>query len=191
MLTRRGLLHRLLLVFGFEPVPRWNRTGRLADVAAQSVHADTRAPASPLARSEVDDLVAFGEILAAGAPVGPHARDLLAEHIAHQVARRPSEVLVPYRTTVRLLERLGGARFATLAPLERSALVTRFRLGSAATLPDEDLGPFPDDASLVRTRVVPDLIAGYYASPAGWAVVGYDVFPGRCGDLARYTGPGA
>src|SRR2546421_591140 len=112
MLTRRGLLHRLLLVFGFEPVPRWNRTGRLGDVA-------------------------------------------------------------------------------TLAPLERSALVTRFRLGSAATLPDEDLGPFPDDASLVRTRVVPDLIAGYYASPAGWAVVGYDVFPGRCGDLARYTGPGA
>ena len=53
------------------------------------------------------------------------------------------------------------------------------------------LGPFPDDASLVRTRVVPNLIAGYYASPAGWAVVGYDVFPGRCGDLARYTGPGA
>src|SRR5438270_831815 len=48
MLTRRGLLHRLLLVFGFEPVPRWNRTGRLADVAARSDHADAGAPASPL-----------------------------------------------------------------------------------------------------------------------------------------------
>ena len=35
---------------------------------------------------------------------------------------------------------------------------------------------------IVRTRAVPDLIGGYYGSPAGWAVVGYQSFPGRCGD---------
>jgi hypothetical protein len=40
---------------------------------------------------------------------------------------------------------------------------------------------------VVRTRVIPDLIEGYWGSPAGWAAVGYEAFPGRCGDLTRYT----
>jgi len=39
----------------------------------------------------------------------------------------------------------------------------------------------------IRTRAVPDLIGGYYGSPAGWAVVGYTTFPGRCEDLTRYV----
>src|SRR2546422_1875618 len=30
---------------------------------------------------------------------------------------------------------------------------------------------------------LPIFLAGYYGSPAGWAVVGYATFPGRCGDL--------
>jgi len=43
----------------------------------------------------------------------------------------------------------------------------------------------------VREKAVPDLINGYWRSPAGWAAVGYGVFPGRCGDLTRYTRPEA
>jgi hypothetical protein len=39
--------------------------------------------------------------------------------------------------------------------------------------------------------VVRDLVGGYYNSPAGWAVVGYAHFPGRCGDLGRYVRPEA
>ncbi len=88
-----------------------------------------------------------------------------------------------------MLDRLAGTRFSGLALDRRRALLSRHRLTSATVLPGEPLGPYPDDARAVRTRAVPDLIGGYYASPVGWAAVGYATFPGRCGDLARYTRP--
>ncbi len=62
-------------------------------------------------------------------------------------------------------------------------------LAASGVRPGEDLGRFPDEMRSLRTRAVPDLIGGYYASPAGWAAVGYDTFPGRCGELTRYTRP--
>jgi hypothetical protein len=72
---------------------------------------------------------------------------------------------------------------------DRATLVIRYHLGSSDVQPGEPLGPLPEQARAVRTQAVPDLIGGYYRSPAGWAVVEYRTFPGRCGDLARYTGP--
>ena len=68
--------------------------------------------------------------------------------------------------------------------------MTRHRLAASDVGPDEELGAFPEQARDVRGRAVPDLIGGDYSSPVGWAVVGYDSFPGKCGDLTRYTGPG-
>ena len=69
--------------------------------------------------------------------------------------------------------------------------MTRNRLTSSDVQPDEHLGLFPDDTRLVRTRALPDLIGGYYGSPAGWAAVGYGAFQGKCADLVRYTRPEA
>ena len=63
------------------------------------------------------------------------------------------------------------------------------RLASSRVRPDEPPGPYPDETREVLARAVPDLIAGYYNSAAGWAAVGYAVFPGQCGDLDRYTRP--
>jgi hypothetical protein len=96
-----------------------------------------------------------------------------------------------YRTTIELLDQLAGARFSSLTPAARVTLIQQHRLGIADVRPDEPLGVLPDQARAVRTRAVPDLLGGYYASEAGWTAVGYATFPGRCGDLARYTRPDA
>jgi hypothetical protein len=142
-----------------------------------------------LAASAVEDLLAFGELVVEGRILSPGERHYLAEHIEDRLQQESGYYFSLYLTTVEYLAKLAGARFAKLDLDERLALAARHRLMSSRVLPDEDLGPFPEDMRAVRTQVVPDLISGYYGSPAGWRVVGYDTFPGKCGDLTRYTGP--
>jgi hypothetical protein len=185
-MTRRGLIRRLLLIFTASAGLPWPVAGRQEVEAAQPVQAgDTPAPA--LSASELDDLVAFGEVVVGSGPLSPLERGFLIDHIQYRLPRADGHYFSAYRTTVGLLRRLAGVRFSSMDVEQRRALVTRYRLGTARVWPDEELGPFPDDVRTVRTQVVADLIGGYYRSPAGWAVVGYDAHPGRCSDLARYT----
>lgn len=180
-ITRRSLIRRLLLVIGTE--------AGLSARRRRAAAAPTPADAAALSTADLDDLLAFGEVVVAGTPLSPVERRFLADHVAYRMARGPAPYSALCRTTVGLLGRLAGTRFARLDFARRHALVTRYRLGSSSILPDEDLGPSPDDARVVRTRMVADLIGGFYGSPAGWAVVGYDAFPGACSDLTRYTAP--
>ena len=122
--------------------------------------------------------MAFAEVLVEGGTLGPDERRYLVEHIEDRVARRPG-YLAYYRTTARTLERLGGRRAASLEMPERIELVARHSLGVRLVRPGEELGSLRRGVRTLRTRVVPDLIGGYYNSPAGWAAVGYDTFPGR------------
>jgi hypothetical protein len=175
-LTRRSLILAALAALGLD---------------APASGTEAQAP-PPLPGSDLDDLLAFGEVLVAGAvPLPASERALLREHVDHRLGQGGGYYVDLYRTTVALLRRLGGARFGLLDPAERVALVSRFRLGVADVRPGESLGAFSEDVRAVRTRAAPDLLAGYYASAAGWAVVGYGSFPGQCGDLARYTRPEA
>jgi len=191
--TRRGLIHGLLLILlGGDPPARLGRFGwGTSDVAA-----GPPAPASgpewsrPLSSTELEDLVSFAGVLVEGRMLSPVEVGYLVDHIDYRVTRQPDDLIL-YRSAVTLINRLAGARFSSFSLDQRIALVTRYRLTSQVIQPDEDLGPFPDDARDVRARAVPDLIGGYYSSPAGWATVGYGVFPGRCADLARYTSPGS
>ena len=145
----------------------------------------------PLSAAEMEDLVAFGEVLVEGRTLSPAERRYLVEHIAGPDERASPEYLALYRTTVELLDRLAGRRFASLDIGERIALIVAPSPGCRRTgRATRTSGRSPTKLRVVRTRVVPDLIGGYYGSPAGWAVVGYDSFPGRCGDLTRYTRPG-
>jgi hypothetical protein len=189
-MTRRSLIRRLLLIFSVQPIVPWRGAGRQSLAAAQPAPRPAEPLTETLSASGLDDLVAFGEVVVGPGPLTPIERGFLVDHIQYRVPRASGYYLSLYRTTVGLLERLAGARFASLDVDQRNAVVTRYRLSSSRVWPDEDLGPFPEDARAVRTRVVGDLIGGYYGSPAGWAVVGYDAYPGRCSDLARYTGPG-
>src|SRR5262249_11750069 len=190
-MTRRGLIRSLLLMFaGLSWLP-W-RAARRHDVEAAQLAppAAAAAQAPALSPTEVDDLVAFAEVLVGSGTLSPTERGFLIDHIQYRVPRADGYYLSAYRTTVNLLGRLAGASFASLDPSQRMALVTRYRLGSSRVWPDADLRPFPEDTRTVRTQVVGDLIGGYYGSPAGWAVVDYDAHPGRCSDLLRYTSPG-
>jgi hypothetical protein len=139
-----------------------------------------------LSPAEMADLIAFGEVLLEGRALAPPERRYLVEHIEDRTTRS-AEYVSLYRAAVTILDRVAGRRFATLEIRERIDLITRHGLAAvqgAAQAPS-------DEMRALLTQVVPDLIRGYFASPIGWAVVGYDTFPGRCGELTRYTGPGA
>lgn len=189
-LSRRALLRSGVLALGVEPGgvlgPLRQQVQGL--VACLGAEAHAAPPPSTLSASELEDLIAFAELVVEGRALAPVERDSLVENIVERTARE-RDYLELCRTTVGLLQRLAGRRFSTLGGAERVELMTRHRLDSTDVRPEEDLGLFPDDMRLVRTRALRALIADYYASPAGWAVVGYDHFPGKCGDLARYTRP--
>jgi hypothetical protein len=187
-LTRRGLIRSVILALGANPAHVLVPLPRRARDVLVRLGAEAVPAAAGLSRSELDDLIAFAELLVEGRTLSPVERGHLVLNVEERVARE-QDYLALYRTTVGLLERLTGRRFSTLDTRERIELVTRHRLISTDVRPGEDLGPFHDDMRLVRTRALRDLIADYYSSPAGWAVVGYDSFPGTCGDLARYTRP--
>lgn len=192
-LTRRLLLQGLLLSL-------WSRAAAAAHHLAGRLHpvgerlAADPAPPSPeptwLAAAELESLVAFGEVLVEGRALPPPERDHLVEHVTRS-ARESPDSLALYRTTAALLDRLAGGPFARLEIAERVALVGRHRLDVRGVPVDADISHLGPDAQAVRQRAVPDLINGYWRSPAGWTAVGYAAFPGRCGDLTRYTRPEA
>jgi len=189
-LSRRALLRGSVLALGVGPTDALGLPGQHVLDGVPRLVADTGARPTParLTESDLDDLIAFAELLAKGGALSPAERSALAENIAERVAREP-DYLDLYRRTATLLRRLAGRPFASLEVADRLELVARHRLSSPAVRPGDDPGPFADDLRAVRMRARPALMADYYNSPAGWAVVGYDVFPGRCGDLLRYTRP--
>jgi len=148
--------------------------------------AEAASKAGELSGAELDDLIAFGEVLVEGRMLSPTERGFLLEHIEDRLKHTPGHLSL-YRTTVRTLERLAGRPFARLDLPERVELITRHRLGASQTSVEEAPGPFSSEMQAIRKQIVEDLIGGYYGSAAGWAIAGYQMFPGRCGDLTRYT----
>lgn len=192
-MTRRLLLQGLLL-----SLTLWSRAAAAASWLSGRLHAVGESPSADptpsshetiaLSAAELESLVGFGEVLVAGRTLLPAERDHLVEHITGSTQGSP-DALRLYRTTTSLLDRLAGGPFARLEIAERVALVGRHRLDVRGA--DADIAHLDPDAKAVRQRAVPDLINGYWRSPAGWAAVGYGAFPGRCGDLTRYTRPEA
>ena len=147
---------------------------------------DVSLPPGRLSAAEISAILAFAEVLVAEQALAPAERGPLVEHINDRTIATPG-FLSLYRRTAGLLDRLTPQPFADLPRAERIALVQRLRLADSRVRTLEYLWSFNREAWLVRQHAVPDLIAAYYTSPAGWAVVGYDTSPGQCGDLARYT----
>jgi hypothetical protein len=184
--TRRGLIQQALLILGIDATGLIGCAARrVADRAFPSVRAAPDATAE-LSRTELEALIAFGEALVEGRTLSLAERRPLVEHIEDRTRHRPGALSL-YRTAVSTLDRLAGRRLASLEVGERIQLIARHHLVRGPGSREEELGPLPAEIYSLRLRVVPDLIRGYYGSPAGWAVVGYQTFPGRCGDLTRYT----
>jgi hypothetical protein len=148
---------------------------------------DPLSPTGALSDAGMETVVAFGEALVGERPFSETEKGYLSRHIDHQTKTAPGYFSV-YRATAKLLQRLSpSGEFSKLSLGDRLKLVTRHGLLSYDVQAREYLLPFHREELIARTLAVPDLIGGYYASPAGWAVVHYETFPGRCGDLSRYT----
>lgn len=188
-MTRRRLLQGLLsapwTITAW--VQRFTASPRAAGTCLGLAPSPAAASESPTA-AEFDALVAFAEVLVDGRLFSEDTRRDLSEHLADSATGDPDRRAL-YYTTARLLDRLAGVRFSELKPAERAALIARHRLDVRLLTAEESAGAILDDARDVRTRVVPDLIGACWRSPAGWDAVGYTAFPGRCGDLTRYTRP--
>jgi hypothetical protein len=184
--TRRSLIQRALLILGIEPAGLIGCASRRSSERAFPPARAAPDQASQLSTAEIADLVAFGEALVEGRTFHLTERQSLVEHVADRMKRNPG-YLALYRTTVSTLDRLAGRPFARLEVDERLELIVRYRLVGPPDPEGEDLGPLRTDIHALRMQTVPDLIRGYYGSSAGWALVGYQTFPGRCGDLMRYT----
>ena len=140
-------------------------------------------PQTRLSAAELEDLIAFAELLVEGRPLAPVEREALLS----EIEARGRDGVALYRTTVRVLARLAGRRFSSLDLDARRDVMTRHRLTSAVVRPGENVGPHAEDLRRVRTGAVRAMIADYYRSSAGWGIVGYDTPPGTCSDLTRYT----
>jgi len=150
---------------------------------------DSPSATAELSGDEIENLVALAEVLVQGRALSASERADLVESINDRTLSTPGYLSL-YRLTARLLDRLAQTRFPDLSLPQRAEIVLRHRL-----VPDGEPGtssPPPsssDSEAAVRVLAVPELIASYYRSPAGWAVVGYESSPGRCSDLVRYTRP--
>jgi hypothetical protein len=147
---------------------------------------DASSPTGALPDRERDTLVAFGESLAVGRRFSPAERRAFIEEVDDQTRTTPGQLAV-YRMTAGLLDRLTRESFATLDIRDRAELLARHALTSYPVRTRECLLAFRRQELAVRALATPALIVAYYRSAAGWAVVGYDTFPGRCGDPLRYT----
>jgi hypothetical protein len=188
-MTRRSLLHGLVFSLWSGAAEAAQRlTGRLRAPGVGLVRRANEPTSETLRLSagELESLLGFGEVLVEGRTLSALERHYLAEHIEDSARHTPDQ-LVQYRRAVRLLDRLAGKPFSSLEITDRVQLLSRHRLAARAVTPGEDREAFAGEARMIRARVIPDLIEGYWASPAGWTAVGYEAFPGRCGNLTRYT----
>ena len=147
---------------------------------------DPDSPTGTLPDAARGAIVAFGEVLAMGRPLSPDERQALLEEVDDQT-RTIRGQLALYRMTADLLDGLARGRFAALDIADRTALLVRHSLTAFPVATRECLLPFRRRELAVRALAAPALVTAFYRSAAGWAVVGYRVFPGRCGDPLRYT----
>jgi hypothetical protein len=191
--TRRRLLASVLvaiagIVTAIRTQPVWDWLRRRL-VALGRPRLDATSGTGALSGPELHTILAFAEVLVGDEALAAQDRTALVEHVEHRT-RGTAGYLALYRTTARLLDGLGHASFATLGRRDRAALVDRHQLRVPGGRMRDYLLPIAREALTVRVLAVPDLIVGYYQSPAGWRVAGYEVAPGRCSDLSRYTVPG-
>jgi len=117
-MTRRLILQSLLMSL-------WSRAVAAAHgLTGGLVAGGDRLGADPIQRSsgttelsgdELEDLVAFGEVLVEGRRLPPAERDHLVDHIKDS-AQGSREKLALYRTTAALLDRLAGTASISAAP---------------------------------------------------------------------------
>jgi len=189
MVTRRRILQLLVGAAGSALVLLlfW-RPRPLAHLVSRRFRPrlDATAP-GVLSGREMQTIVAFTAVLVEGRELNTQEAGYVVEHVTDRAGKTPGYFSL-YRKTAGVLDGRAGAPFSSLSLEQRIALVMRHRLTDSDVRIRECLLPWSRATLAARALAVPDLIGGYYLSPAGWAAVGYEAFPSRCGELTRYTG---
>ncbi len=183
-MTRRRWLRRAAAGVGLLVAESGRLVRGLISVAALLPAAARASEPRPLSAAELDTLLAFGEVVVDGRSLSADGRAALIEAIVDTVSRATDRVGL-YRGAAQQLDRLAGRELGSLELGDRAAMIARHRLDVRAIAEE----PVTDVARFIRTSLGPELIAAYWRSAAGWATVDYQTFPGRCGDLVRYTRP--
>jgi hypothetical protein len=147
-------------------------------------------PTGALAPVEMEAIVALTEILVDARELSDEEREHIRRHVQDRTENDPG-YLGLFQSTAAHLDQIAGGTFASKAREERERIARNDGLLAYRMRNREYLSPFGRKKRLIRALAVPDLIGGYYRSAAGWAVVGYSTFPGRCSYLTRYTRPEA
>lgn len=150
---------------------------------------DRSAQPGRLTRREMDAVLAYAEVLVSDTPLSGAARDELEHHVSDRSEHEPGYRAL-YRLTVDVLDEAAGGDFAARPPDERRRAVHGRHLHRYDVRARHWLWPLDRRSLTVRALAGRDLVAGYFLSPSGWALVGYDAFPGRCRDLSDYTRAG-
>lgn len=150
---------------------------------------DRTSPPGRLSRREMDALLAYGEVLVSDTALSPAARAELELHVRER-SEHEAGYHALYRLAVEVLDETVGGDFAARTPDERRRAVRRRGLHRYDVRPRHYLWPIDRRSLTVRALAARDLVAGYFLSAPGWALVGYDAFPGRCRDLSDYTRAG-
>lgn len=146
---------------------------------------DASSPPGPLAPDALATLLAFTEVVVAGAPLSADGREAVRAALAEQAETRPGFRALCVSSAA-WLDALAGGRFAEVSSAARTALVAEHRLGEHPAGRLELLWK-PRAALALRDLLVPALLTAYWDSPAGWREVGYARPFGVCGDGREYT----
>ena len=188
-MTRRRLLKMILLfaiVSAYTTILWRSEWGRYHILRIIKPQLKSSAQSGILTKKEKETIIAFAEVLVKEKSLSIEERNYISEHIDYRTQNTPGYLSV-YRQTASLLNRLTKFQFPALNLNDRVTAVLPYHLISHHVRAWEYLNPFQRQELTIRTYVVPDIIKGFYSSPAGWALVGYDIFPGRCSNLFRYT----
>ena len=188
-MTRRSLLKSILLfaIVSFYTTVLWrSEWGRYHILRIIKPRLNSYSQTGILSIGEKETIIAFAEVLIKEKGLSIEERKYIIEHIDYRTQNTPGFLSI-YRSTASLLNRLTKSNFPALDLNDRVTVVISNHLISHHVKGWEYLNPFQRQELTIRTYVVPDIIKGYYSSPAGWAAVGYEIFPGRCSSLFRYT----
>lgn len=188
-MTRRRLLKMILLfaiVSVYTTVLWRSEWGRYHILRIIKPRLKSSSQTGILSNGEKETIIAYAEVLVKEKGLTIEERKYITEHIDYRTQNTPGYLSL-YRSTASLLNRLTKSNFPALDLNERVTAVISNHLISHHVKGWEYLNPFQRQELTIRVYVVPDIIKGFYSSPAGWAVVGYEKFPGICSNLFLYT----
>jgi hypothetical protein len=139
-----------------------------------------------LSPAQMETVLAYAEALANTTNLSEETRQELRSHIDDRTQNAPGYLSL-FKMTAAFVSQLGAGDFSKLSLANRAEILEKRGLMSCRVHRRECFSPFGRRERAIRALAAADLVAAYYRSAAGWAVMGYSYPRGHCADLTRYT----